>query len=78
MVIGDRCNHFPKVDRQNGREGALVIVDVYHARTCTGDRVDEILSVELRARARARGGGILLVHRSEFAEMSYLSVSFVA
>lgn len=75
LIIGDRCDHFPKVDRNDGREWALVVVDVNDPRTGAGDRADELGSAELRA--RARGGEVCLIHRTPVAEMSYLSVSFV-
>ncbi|WP_152998739.1 MULTISPECIES: hypothetical protein [unclassified Sphingopyxis] len=74
-VIGNFGDHLPQLDRENGRDWALPVVNVDYARTGVGDCVDEILPAQLRA--RARGGGVL-VHRRDLAEMSYLSVSFVA
>lgn len=74
-IVGDSCDHFPKLDRQNGGEGALFVVDVDDARAGAGDRADELIAAKLRAGARR--GGVCLIHRAAVAEMSYLSVSFV-
>lgn len=75
-IVGDCCDHFPEVDRQHSRERTLIVVDIDDALTGSGDRADEVIAAELRA--GARGGGACLIHRVAVAEISYLSVSFVA